>query len=572
MKVCIIGGGLSGTIACKYCKERGHRPIILEKTNNIGGVYSLLYDKNNYQLSSSKFITSFSDFLPNKNVSVWMKISEFQNYIYQYIIYNQLLSYFNFNINVLRVEHFSNYVLVTYQNLKTNQMIKEKYDKVIVATGLNQNPKYKNIDGIETFTGLQLHTHDIYTNPQYNPKQIFKDKTILILGGGESSFDIGHECYKYGNKVYYHTDNDVEWFPEGGLEVDTETEKKYDKCFNDMYPAYYGKENMSYFSKNSSFKSAPNDTLLTRAEYSLNPLYSEIWQSKVARDIYPANFDNRCSHGVKELCKNPKRNIFDKYLVKRSKFLCDIKQRDKITILRNPIYFVNNKLLEKFKIKDNHNNNINKNQFIDKIDIIIYATGYRPKFEFLPEEIKTDQFIKNIIPKKHPNIAFIGFTRPTMGSILIMSETQTMWTMLYFENKLNYQIRDNSIVRSINPLNLNNQYLRHLVIGNYYMDDLAKDMNNNINLIDIYFKDRELWYYLFYGMVHPINYRLKGEYYHPNARNNLIQFYKQTFDLRGKGQRFFIKTFVYMRIIYTILIILFLIIIYYILFKIVKKN
>ena len=45
MKIGIIGGGLSGTIACKYALERGHSPTIFEKTDKIGGVYSLLYDK-----------------------------------------------------------------------------------------------------------------------------------------------------------------------------------------------------------------------------------------------------------------------------------------------------------------------------------------------------------------------------------------------------------------------------------------------------------------------------------------------------------------------------------------------
>ena len=59
MKICIIGGGLSGTIACKYAVEKGHEPTILEKTNSTGGVYSLIYDKKNSKLSSSKYITSF---------------------------------------------------------------------------------------------------------------------------------------------------------------------------------------------------------------------------------------------------------------------------------------------------------------------------------------------------------------------------------------------------------------------------------------------------------------------------------------------------------------------------------
>ena len=470
-----------------------------------------------------------------------MDIQEFQNYIDSYIQKFSLLKYFKFNCQVKNITYFKNQVLVYYENnLGENNV--EKFDKLIISTGLNQNPKYKEINGLDSFNGDKAHTHDIYTNQNYDPKKFFKDKNILIVGGGESSFDIGHEAVKYGKKVYLHTDNDVEWFPEGGQEVNKQTGKRYNKCFKNMYSAYSGKGNFNYFVKNKEETSAPNDTLLTRNEYSLNPLYSEIWQNYIAREIAPGNYQKKCTHGIKELCKNDQRNLFAKYLVKRTNFLCDIKE-NKVKVLRNAIYFNGNQLN-------------NKGRFVDNIDLIIFATGYRPQFEYLPENIKNDKFIKNIIPKNYPNLAFIGFTRPTMGSILIIAETQAMWTMLFFEKKLKYKIRKKSIFRSIDPLNLKNKLLRHLVINNYYIDDLAKDMKNYPSLIKIFFTDRNLWYYMFYGMAHPINYRLKGEYYDKNAKGNLKKFYQETFVLRNEKQQQFVYGIFLIRFILTFLIIL----------------
>jgi thioredoxin reductase len=529
MKICIIGGGLSGTIACKYAVEKGHKPTILEKTNSTGGVYSLIYDKKNYKLSSSKYITSFSDHLPTPKNNIWMSIDEFQNYIDSYIEKYNLLKYFRFNCQVKHIEHFSDSVRIYYLR-KNGKLVEEVFDKVIIATGLNQNPKYKNIYGELSFKGIKVHTHDIYTNPIYNPSYFFKGKKILIMGGGESSFDIGYEAVKYGNFVYYHTDNDVEWFPEGGLEVDKQKGQKFDKCFKNMDNVYSGKDNFNYFIKHNNEINAPNDTLLTRNEYSLNPLYSEIWQSFIAREMASLNYQRKCTHGIKELCKNNKRNVFAKYLVKRSNFLCELHLREKVKVLRNNLQLKGNKLF-------------NGNEYVDEIDIIVYATGYKPKLEFLTDQIKNDTYIKNIIPKNHQNIAFIGFTRPTMGSILIISEMQSMWTMMFFENKLKYNIRKKSIFRSIDPLKLNNKFLRHLVINNYYLEDLAQDMKICPNLTTLYFKDRKLWNYLFNGMVHPMSYRLHGEYYDKNARENILDFYDQTFQLRNNKQKKLVKAF-----------------------------
>ena len=133
---------------------------------------------------------------------------------------------------------------------------------------------------------------------------------------------------------------------------------------------------------------------------------------------------------------------------------------------------------------------------------------------------------------------------------------QSMWTMMFFENKLKYNIRKKSIFRSIDPLKLNNKFLRHLVINNYYLEDLAQDMKICPNLSTLYFKDRKLWNYLFYGMVHPMSYRLHGEYYDKNARKNILDFYDQTFQLRNNKQKKFVKAFNIIRGFLTFLILI----------------
>ena len=39
MEVCIIGGGFSGIISAKYCKDEGLVPFVLEKSRSPGGIW-----------------------------------------------------------------------------------------------------------------------------------------------------------------------------------------------------------------------------------------------------------------------------------------------------------------------------------------------------------------------------------------------------------------------------------------------------------------------------------------------------------------------------------------------------
>lgn len=69
------------------------------------------------------------------------------------------------------------------------------YDYVLVCNGHYHTPLYPSIQGLNTFKGVQMHSHD------YKNSNRFKDETVLIIGAGPSGMDLCNEISKVAKKV-----------------------------------------------------------------------------------------------------------------------------------------------------------------------------------------------------------------------------------------------------------------------------------------------------------------------------------------------------------------------------------
>jgi hypothetical protein len=242
----------------------------------------------------------------------------------------------------------------------------------------------------------------------------FTGKRILLLGGAESAYDIGHILVKYSNQVYYSTKNYTEWFPKGDEEPELidKMRKINDKCLNNAFGVTETDINMK----------TPTDTQLNYIEYSLPEPMSHIWH-EYGRLLVLKPYGmvcNKCSHQHSDLCKinETPDNLFKKNVVKRTEFLLDIYE-NKVNIVFYPD-----------KIEDR--NVYTKEKIIDNVDIIVCATGFKKYFPFLDHDVWKGEMIKKMVPVKYHNIAFIGFARPTMGSIATIAEMQCWWIEKYF--------------------------------------------------------------------------------------------------------------------------------------------
>lgn len=83
---------------------------------------------------------------------------------------------------------------VTVHDLVKDRIYGEEFDFVVVATGHFSTPNVPTYEGMETFNGRILHSHD------FRDALEFKGKDILIIGSSYSADDIASQCYKYGAK------------------------------------------------------------------------------------------------------------------------------------------------------------------------------------------------------------------------------------------------------------------------------------------------------------------------------------------------------------------------------------
>ena len=73
-----------------------------------------------------------------------------------------------------------------------------RYDGVIVANGHHWDPRWPEpaFPGSDTFEGVQIHAHE-YTDPE-----IFRDKSVVVLGMGNSAMDLAVDASYVGKATY----------------------------------------------------------------------------------------------------------------------------------------------------------------------------------------------------------------------------------------------------------------------------------------------------------------------------------------------------------------------------------
>lgn len=86
------------------------------------------------------------------------------------------------------------------EDLVTKKSNTEHYDVIMVCNGHNAMPFIPNIPGMDTFVGVQVHSHD------YRVPERFKNMNILIVGSGPSGVDICSDVAKVANQVNVYDD------------------------------------------------------------------------------------------------------------------------------------------------------------------------------------------------------------------------------------------------------------------------------------------------------------------------------------------------------------------------------
>ena len=227
LKVCIIGGGVSGLIALKTLREYGFKNVTLfEQHEAIGGIWYYNENPNFVNAMYSSLHTNFPmtfmkfpDYSYNIDSSQHPPHYNVYKYINNYVDHFKIRQFIKLNhkiINVTPVESTKNDINtkwnVTYIQTKnkvveasTTRKITKEFDIVIVCNGHFRHqrfPQYidKNLNNINV---KYIHSQS-YRGPNIQ-KSLFKNKNVLLIGSGNTAADIANDLYKskLANKIYH---------------------------------------------------------------------------------------------------------------------------------------------------------------------------------------------------------------------------------------------------------------------------------------------------------------------------------------------------------------------------------
>lgn len=459
----IIGAGPGGIVATKELLEKGFNDVLcLEQTANLGGVFTKSYD--NLLLTSSITFSMFSDFWvgDGNNHNFWTK-SEAVSYWTNYANHFKVNEHIQYNSKVIGVSMREDKSWSI--ELESGELIDCKH--LVVAIGNNNIPKYPK-------WREQLSKVSYSHSCEYKNADPFKNKRVLVVGGGESGSDVAYEISQVAEKCWVSLRESTGWIvprKRGGHAADVSTHRG-------------------------------------------------IWD-------LPRDYGKKLSPFVLKLERGRKDPVFDA--------LADLNDKVKAPYGIWGIYGTKTLSLPKAianhgcqvvgditSVEDGGRKLISScGQSLENIDAVVFSTGYKNIATFMPEELQsTDprQMYKHIFhPDFGDRLAWIGWARPGFGSQFPIMEMQSRYCALIFSKELKLpnkeemqKVIDDDMTQYKKQFEENAQRIRSLIDYHHYMNEMAKIIGCSPPLLKYFFTNPKLWIHLMYGPTQATQFRLKG--------------------------------------------------------------
>nr|XP_020025616.1 dimethylaniline monooxygenase [N-oxide-forming] 1 isoform X1 [Castor canadensis] len=495
-RVAIVGAGVCGLASIKCCLEEGLEPTCFERSDDLGGLWRFTEHVEEGRASlyqsvisnSSKEMSCYSDFPFPEDYPNYVPNSLFLEYLKMYAKQFDLLKCIQFKTKVCSVKKCPDFAIsgqwevVTLHEGKQNSTV---FDAVMVCIGFLTNPflPLDSFPGINTFKGQYFHSR------QYKHPDIFKDKTVLVVGMGNSGTDIAIEASHVAKKVFLSTTG-------GAWVISRVNDSGYpwDMVFTTRF------QNMV-----RNFLPTPIVTWL------------------IARKMN--SWFNHTNYG---LVPEDKTQL-----------------REPVLNSELPGYIITGKVLIKPSIKEVKEKSVifNNTPKEEPIDIIVFATGYTIAFPFLDESVlkvedEQASLYKYIFPPhlQKPTLAVIGLVKP-LGSMIPTGETQARWVVQVLKG-VSMLPPPSVMIKDVNEKKENKHSGFGLCYCNAlqtdyikYIDDLLTSINAKPNLFSMLLMDPRLALTLFFGPCSSYQFRLTGTGKWEGARKAIMTQWDRTLNV-----------------------------------------
>lgn len=202
--VCVIGAGASGLAATKNLRERGFAVDCYERETDIGGAWNWRHDRSpvysSTHLISSKPLTEFPDFPMPDRWPDYLSHQQLLEYFGRYADHFGLREHIWFGTEVHRLEPVGDGRWhVMVRPRGSGDLRVLRYAAVVVANGHNWHPNQPDYPGLAEFKGRAVHAST------YKDPATLRGRKVLVVGGGNSGCDIAVDAAQQGATVWHST-------------------------------------------------------------------------------------------------------------------------------------------------------------------------------------------------------------------------------------------------------------------------------------------------------------------------------------------------------------------------------
>ncbi|XP_068566522.1 flavin-containing monooxygenase 5-like [Cebidichthys violaceus] len=486
-KVAVIGAGVSGLTSIKACLDEGLEPSCFESSRDIGGLWRFKEEPepgraNIYQsviINSSKEMMSLSDFPPPAELPNNMHHSEVLLYLRLYAQAFRLLPHIRFKTSVVSVRQTTDFAATGRWEVETERRDGRReaavFDAVMVCSGHFTQPHLPLTDfpGIESFDGRYFHSWD------YRNAEGLQGKRVVVIGIGNSGGDIAVDISRVAEKVFLSTRSGawvVSRLGQGGLPADLVQVSRVGAMMQKLFPSW----------TNRTVEKKLDEAFDHRL-YGLKPKHGFFAQIPLVNDDLPARILSgrvQVKPNVKEFCGS------------------------RVVLVDGSV--------------------------IDKVDVVVFATGYNYSFPFLPSALQAKcgfrlRLYKHVFPPAltEPTLAVVGFIHG-FGAINPLAEMQARWATRVFKG-LSTLPSEETMMKEIEKDTeaMHQRYTcseRNPLHVDYipYMDSMAEQVGVKPNIPWLLLTDPRLALQVLLGPCTSYQYRLTGPGQWAGARQAIL--------------------------------------------------
>jgi len=203
--VCVIGAGASGLSAVKNLTEAGFAVDCYERETGVGGAWNWRHDRSpvyaGAHLISSRPLTEFPDFPMPDSWPDYPHHSQVLSYLERYADHFDLRPSIWFGTEVVRVAPAGAdaWDVTTRSTGRGGGERTSRYAAVVVANGHNWAPHRPAYPGLDDFAGTVLHA-----SAYQDPAQL-RGRRVLVVGGGNTGADIAVDAATQAAACWHST-------------------------------------------------------------------------------------------------------------------------------------------------------------------------------------------------------------------------------------------------------------------------------------------------------------------------------------------------------------------------------